>query len=368
MIPCEYCGAELSTKSNLNTHQRTAKKCLKIQGKTNTEFSCKFCHKNFTQKHLLEDHGPKCTQKTVSEKSSQLDSAENELDKLKIKHEKVTLELTDVKNQLVKEEIDRLEVISELLAEQDKIKKLEQEIRGLKSEILDQKKLYENLQTKHLEKIEEIYDKHTDHTDKLQTAYFQEIKQSNLGIQQALVKLVEQGIKKPTTKNTIKNTANNTLTFEQAYQEKMEPLNLEKDHVKSRVKKLTIGDMLRGTDGYANGLKRHLLTDELNGLLYYCSDFNKKKFRFKDNEGNIREDQYCRTLIDKETYNFLIEHSKSTFKREIDGLTDYDERLKFDRCFSDLELGSEKFRKKLYTSLAGVTQLDKRSALIKRAS
>ena len=33
-MECKFCKKILSSKSALNTHQRTAKYCLKIQGKT----------------------------------------------------------------------------------------------------------------------------------------------------------------------------------------------------------------------------------------------------------------------------------------------------------------------------------------------
>ena len=64
MFPCDFCTKEFSTKGSLQTHQKTAKYCLELQGKNNQEFSCDFCQKAFTLRHVLNDHLHICKEKT----------------------------------------------------------------------------------------------------------------------------------------------------------------------------------------------------------------------------------------------------------------------------------------------------------------
>ena len=49
------------SKSNLCSHKRTAKYCLKLQNKQNDKFTCEYCDKNFTTKYSLDIHINNCT-------------------------------------------------------------------------------------------------------------------------------------------------------------------------------------------------------------------------------------------------------------------------------------------------------------------
>ena len=55
-MECEFCKKTFSTKPNLVAHQKTAKYCLEIQGKTNDQFKCRYCEKVFTCQQRLIDH------------------------------------------------------------------------------------------------------------------------------------------------------------------------------------------------------------------------------------------------------------------------------------------------------------------------
>ena len=62
-MQCEFCESIFTTKSNLNTHQRRAKYCLKIQGKVaNTEYKCLHCSKTFYGPYELKRHLLVCKQ------------------------------------------------------------------------------------------------------------------------------------------------------------------------------------------------------------------------------------------------------------------------------------------------------------------
>ena len=63
-MDCDFCKKTFASKSNLYTHQKTAKFCLKIQGKDNEKnFDCKYCDKVLTQRSSLEDHLSICKEK-----------------------------------------------------------------------------------------------------------------------------------------------------------------------------------------------------------------------------------------------------------------------------------------------------------------
>ncbi len=60
-LQCEHCGSILATTTNLLKHQRDAKYCLKLQGKTakNSNFACQ-CGKVYTRIDNLTRHQQKC--------------------------------------------------------------------------------------------------------------------------------------------------------------------------------------------------------------------------------------------------------------------------------------------------------------------
>ena len=55
---CTYCKHVLRTKSSLKLHQKSARYCLKIQGKENIKgsFVCDLCGKDFQNKSHLNNH------------------------------------------------------------------------------------------------------------------------------------------------------------------------------------------------------------------------------------------------------------------------------------------------------------------------
>jgi hypothetical protein len=64
---CEFCNKEFSSKGNLVVHQASAKYCLVLQGKTNTDFNCEHCSKIFTYQRNLTEHLNTCKHKKKKE-------------------------------------------------------------------------------------------------------------------------------------------------------------------------------------------------------------------------------------------------------------------------------------------------------------
>ena len=66
-MECQYCKNFLSSKSAMNTHQKTAKYCIKLQGKGEVkgDFTCKLCNKNFLNNNRYKYHTGICNANKV---------------------------------------------------------------------------------------------------------------------------------------------------------------------------------------------------------------------------------------------------------------------------------------------------------------
>ena len=96
MFKCEHCEKEYSTKSNLNHHKKTAKKCLLLRDNIeNINFLiCKKCDFQTTLKSSLDRH--KCKSSITIEKK--ILELENENVILKLKLEKSMEEIVKLCN------------------------------------------------------------------------------------------------------------------------------------------------------------------------------------------------------------------------------------------------------------------------------
>ena len=78
MFVCEFCNKQLSSKSNLKTHQTKAIYCLEKQNVSLLhQLKCKYCDKQFSLKHSIDRHEAICP-----------DKLQSELNILKIQHDK----------------------------------------------------------------------------------------------------------------------------------------------------------------------------------------------------------------------------------------------------------------------------------------
>jgi len=64
---CNFCGNKFETKYSLQTHQKRAKYCLKIQEESNSEITselikCEYCKKSFSP-HNADRHYQNCKEK-----------------------------------------------------------------------------------------------------------------------------------------------------------------------------------------------------------------------------------------------------------------------------------------------------------------
>lgn len=84
-MECSYCKKKFSSKSSLNSHQKTTKYCLKLRddSKLNHFKKCEYCDKSFTTKQNLLIHYIECKNKAIQ------DAVEKERDKLQKDFDKI---------------------------------------------------------------------------------------------------------------------------------------------------------------------------------------------------------------------------------------------------------------------------------------
>ena len=110
-MECEFCHNSFSNKQNLNAHQKKAKYCLKIQGKSEFCMVCKACSKGFNSKYNYNRHKKICKKsimnfklnKVIVEKDEKIVALEKEIDILK----NIVKELRSDKHDL-QERYDRM--------------------------------------------------------------------------------------------------------------------------------------------------------------------------------------------------------------------------------------------------------------------
>jgi hypothetical protein len=126
MYNCDFCNKEFKTVSSFNFHQKTAKYCLKKQGKENNDYECKSCNKIFSRKQRLETHNEICKSKLndkneitrqnlvqdkiIEEKESKIKELENiikEKDKLVEEKEFKNKELKDKLYKILEKDVDK---------------------------------------------------------------------------------------------------------------------------------------------------------------------------------------------------------------------------------------------------------------------
>ena len=121
-VICEYCNSTFSNKYTLNTHKKTAKKCLQIQNNSSTidnKFNCQYCNKVFMLNQSLNRHLKTCNDfiefKKYEEKYSIIEKKnsllEKKLDISKIQIQEKDKQLKELKNQ-VKDLQDKLSEVA----------------------------------------------------------------------------------------------------------------------------------------------------------------------------------------------------------------------------------------------------------------
>ena len=248
-ITCTYCHAKFVNIHTLNNHQNTAKYCLSIQGKNNTNFECHYCKKVLSSKQNLDNHINKCEtiQESIRFKCAfchkHLSSKQNLFNHLVVCEEKKDITIEE-KNSIIEEKETLIKV------KDNEIFQLKMENFGYVKQI----NVYEN-----------------------------EIKE----LRQTIERLGNRAIDKPTTTNTINNNLNITSSID------FNDIDKIKDIIKDG---FDINYAVNGQKGLAQFVADKVLTDETGKLNYICTDPSRQIFKYKDKSGEIKKDVEAKKL------------------------------------------------------------------------
>lgn len=244
---CEFCNSIFTTKSILNTHRISAKKCLKNRIQLDKDKNeCEHCKKQFTTKQNLNQHLNICSELKIQKES------DKKVLKVKEDYEEKVLQLT-------KENKDHEIEKSYLLT---KIKMLENS--------------YEKQVTELQKQVTELQDK--------------------------LERLCSKAIDKPASSSTTTNNTNN-ISLSQHFDMNNDAYFENKIYVKFNENYIH-----NGLGGVADFICDNIIRNSEGLLLYKCTDTARQMFKYIDDNGNLIKDPKASKLISK-LQSPLIKHS-----------------------------------------------------------
>jgi hypothetical protein len=238
-MECNFCKKTFISKNVLAHHQRTAKYCLEMQGKNETNFECKYCKKFLSTNERLLTHLNVCKSKYIKEVSE--------------KEQKI------LKDSSEQKEMFEVKLRDKDLAYDQKIKEKD----AYHDAMIKEKNEY-------IAKLEAKLDK----LESAVTAIAMESKTST----------------KPTTTNN--TTTNITVTNTNNV------LNLSKEHVNKVLKDHLDYDVVyAGQAGFAKFVVDKMLKGPDGKLTYKCVDPSRQMFEFIDESGETVRDMRAEKLI-----------------------------------------------------------------------
>ena len=283
-MQCEFCNKEFSSKGNLVVHQSSAKYCLILQGKTNSNFKCEHCAKTFNYSHNLNEHLNSCKDKKKKEND------EKEENIKKIQEENISLKTKNTENR---KKIKQLEEKNEDL--QDKVSTI-----GLEKDIYHEEKIKER--NDYIAKLEANIEKLEARLEKFEDTVT------------SIVISKEKKCQQTTTNNTTNNIVINALNLNDI------------PKISSFLEEKLDKDVLAGGQkGLAVLVSSIMLKDK-----YKCVDASRQNFEFINELGEVERDvkakKLTNALIKSEICSKAGDKGIKLWTRE-DGTTD---RLRHD--------------------------------------
>jgi len=232
---CEYCNKVFSSISALNLHKKTAKYCLKKRNDSSAimKHICSFCEKEFNRLNSLQSHLEICSIKKERD-------YENEIHILKKQYE---------------DEIQKLK------------QKYESEIIFLQN-LVSQQTMLIGEKNGLLEKLKE---------ENIKLSAYSEKSDEHYKDSQELLS------KSKIINNTINNNTNtNNININCV----LEDINQIKQII---FEHLNANYVIEGQEGIANFALDYLLKNVDGELSYICTDPSRKTFRYKNNDGIVRD-------------------------------------------------------------------------------
>jgi len=245
---CNFCKQCVKSKYNLKSHIEKNKKCLKSRGiEFTSKFICEGCDLTFTNNANLMIHKDICKFYII----------------LKIKEE-TTVEINTIKTEY-KNMIKKLKDDYETKHSLETIE-LKNTIKMHQLKIIDNEKIIKDIQSQNDKLLENLQ------------------------------KLASQAIDRPTMSTTNNVTNNIKNNFSDKYF--LETIKAEDVKMKCQ-NYLTEQVFLEGQRGIAQLCTEHVIKTKDKKSLMLCTDVSRKKFKYIDEQGNLKEDYEARIFVQK---------------------------------------------------------------------
>ena len=247
---CNFCKQCVKSKYNLKSHMEKNKKCLKSRGiEFTSKFICEGCDLTFTNNANLMIHKDICKFYII----------------LKIKEE-TTVEITTIKTEY-----------------ENMIKKLK-----------DEYEMKHSLETIELKNTIKIHQLKIIDNEKI----IKDIQSQNDKLLENLQKLASQAIDRPTTSTLTTNNVTNNI--KNNFSDKYFLETIKAEDVKMKCQNyLTEQVFLEGQRGIAQLCTEHVIKTKDKKSLMLCTDVSRKKFKYIDEQGNLKEDYEARIFVQK---------------------------------------------------------------------
>jgi hypothetical protein len=317
-MDCEFCSLSFKTKYTLKWHQSNNKACLKSRGLSlETRFVCAGCSLTFTNNINLATHMDICKKFMVlnvqEECKKQIEAIQQECK-----------ENTDTIQQECKETIKAIqqECKKQIESVQEKFESIQveckEQIENTRRECDETIKEHKNTIKQHERVIMDT--KFT--TDKI----IRDLQAQNDKLIDSLRQLASQAIEKPSTTNvTNHNTIRNHFS-EKYFLDAITP-----EDVKKKCQNyLTEEVFFQGQRGIAQLCTDHIIRTKDQKALMICTDASRKKFKYMDEQGNLKEDHEARAFTEKvskpikDVSKILYENILSDVKYEKENVDDED--------------------------------------------
>jgi hypothetical protein len=266
MSACEYCNSTFKSKYSLKTHLATNKSCLKSRGvEIENKWQCEGCLIVLSFKSHLICHQNICKEFIKKGNNERVEKLEEEykknINKLEKGYKQKTIELDKSHKHIY--------IIEDKLKNVELEKKdLEKTITQHELKIIDMKYNYEKI--------------------------IKDIQSQNDKLLENLQKLASQAIDRPT------NSTTNNVSIKNHFSDKHFLESIKPEDVKMKCQNyLTEQVFLEGQRGIAQLCTEHVIKTKDKKALMLCTDVSRKKFKYIDEQGNIKDDYDARTFTSK---------------------------------------------------------------------
>ena len=259
-LHCQYCLFNFKNETTFKSHLISSKRCLKLRGvKIETKYVCVGCNNIFMNKVNLHVHEESCKEYILIKTKEKYDA-----------------------------------IISNLNEKMEEISSQNSELK------INYDKQLETQQHQYLKQLESQQRQHDSKLISVQTTFektIRDLQAQNDKLIDSLRQLASQAIDKPST-STTNNVTNNTI--KNHFSEKYFLETISMDDVKRKCQNyLTEEIFLQGQRGIAKLCTDHIIKTKDNKALMICTDVSRKKFKYMDDQGNLKEDHEARAFTEK---------------------------------------------------------------------